>query len=216
MEVQVEEVVHHGGNSSESGEKSSSEENQESKKKFGMKQKGVLTNSDEINWNSLKSEIENLYLSLPTITMELYQLNVNQEDVLGFNTEYDKLTAMVKGEKKEETLVQLTKLYDYFPKFLRGTGQDELYITLVETKNNILKAYSKLDSQNWQEISNDVKNGIDSYSRLLTSTEVDNSKQYNVSKTYIMLNELQKAVTIQDSSVFLIKYKNLIEEINNI
>lgn len=216
MEVQVEEVVHHGGNSSESGEKSSSEENQESKKKFGMKQKGVLTNSDEINWNSLKSEIENLYLSLPTITMELYQLNVNQEDVLGFNTEYDKLTAMVKDEKKEETLVQLTKLYDYFPKFLRGTGQDELYITLVETKNNILKAYSKLDSQNWQEISNDVKNGIDSYSRLLTSTEVDNSKQYNVSKTYIMLNELQKAVTIQDSSVFLIKYKNLIEEINNI
>ncbi len=208
--------MHHGGNSSESGEKSSSEENQESKKKFGMKQKGVLTNSDEINWNSLKSEIENLYLSLPTITMELYQLNVNQEDVLGFNTEYDKLTAMVKGEKKEETLVQLTKLYDYFPKFLRGTGQDELYITLVETKNNILKAYSKLDSQNWQEISNDVKNGIDSYSRLLTSTEVDNSKQYNVSKTYIMLNELQKAVTIQDSSVFLIKYKNLIEEINNI
>lgn len=216
MEVQVEEVVHHGGNSSESGEKSSSEENQESKKKFGMKQKGVLTNSDEINWISLKSEIENLYLSLPTITMELYQLNVNQEDVLGFNTEYDKLTAMVKDEKKEETLVQLTKLYDYFPKFLRGTGQDELYITLVETKNNILKAYSKLDSQNWQEISNDVKNGIDSYSRLLTSTEVDNSKQYNVSKTYIMLNELQKAVTIQDSSVFLIKYKNLIEEINNI
>ncbi|MCI8636382.1 MAG: hypothetical protein HFJ36_00675 [Clostridia bacterium] len=212
----MEEVVHHGGNSSESGEKSSSEENQESKKKFGMKQNGVLTNSDEINWNSLKSEIENLYLSLPTITMELYQLNVNQEDVLGFNTEYDKLTAMVKVEKKEETLLQLTKLYDYLPKFLRGTGQDELYITLVETKNNVLKAYSKLDSQNWQEISNDVKNGIDSYSRLLTSTEVDSSKQYNVSKTYIMLNELQKAVTIQDSSVFLIKYKNLIEEINNI
>ncbi len=209
-------MVHHGGNSSESGEKSSSEENQKSKKKFGMKQNGVLTNSDEINWNSLKSEIENLYLSLPTITMELYQLNVNQEDVLGFNTEYDKLTAVVKDEKKEEILSQLTKLYDYLPKFLRGTGQDELYITLVETKNNVLKAYSKLDVQNWQEISNDVKNGIDSYSRLLTSTEVDNSKQYNVSKTYIMLNELQKAVTLQDSSVFLIKYKNLIEEINNI
>ena len=112
--------------------------------------------------------------------------------------------------------MQLTKLYENLPKFLRATGQDELYITLVETKNNILKAYSKLDGQNWQEISNDVKSGIDSYSRLLTSTEVDSSKQYNVSKTYIMLNELQKAVTIQDSSVFLIKYKNLIEEINNI
>ena len=95
-------MVHRGGNSSESGEKSSSEENQESKKKFGMKSNGVLTNSDEINWNSIKSEIENLYLSLPTITMELYQLNVNQEDVLGFNTEYDKLTAMVKLRRKKK------------------------------------------------------------------------------------------------------------------
>ena len=57
VEVQVEDVVHHGGNSSESGEKSSSEENQESKKKFGMKSNGFLTNSDEINCNSIKSEI---------------------------------------------------------------------------------------------------------------------------------------------------------------
>lgn len=216
MEVLEEEVVRHGGNSSDDRDKSSSTQDEESKKKFDMKSNGILTNSNEINWNSIKSEIENLYLSLPTITMELYQLNVNQEDVLGFNTEYDKLTVVAKDEKKEETLLQLTKLYEYLPKFLRATGQDELFITLIETKNNMLKAYSKLDGQNWQEISNDVKSGIDSYSRLLTSTEVDSSKQYNVSKTYIMLNELQKAVTQQDSSVFLIKYKNLIEEINNI
>lgn len=212
----MEEVVHHGGNSSESGEKSSPSQAQEDNKKFGLTANGVLTNKEEINWNSVKSEIENIYISLPAITMDLYQLNVNQEDVLGFNTEYDKLTAVAKDEKKEETLLQLTKLYEYLSKFLRSTGQDELYITLIETKGNVLKGYAKLDGQNWQEISTDIKSAIDSYSRLLTSTEIEASKQYNVSKTYIMLNELQKAVTLQDTSVFLIKYKNLIQEINNI
>ena len=191
-------------------------QDEQDKKKFELKANGVLTNTDEINWDSVKSEIENLYTSLPSITMDLYQSNINQEDILGFNTEYDKLTSVAKDEKKEETLTELTKIYEYLPKFLRGSEQEELDTTLVETKYNVFKAYSKLDGQNWEEISSDIKSAIDSYSKLLTNTEIDARKQYNISKGYIMLNELQNAVNIQDTSVFLIKYKNLLEEINNI
>ena len=65
-------------------------------------------------------------------------------------------------------------------------------------------------------LSNDIKNAIDTYSKLLTNTEIDARKQYNVSKGYIMLNELQNAVSLNNSTVFLIKYKNLLEEMNNI
>lgn len=203
-----------GGESSDSSSKGS--EDEQNKKKFEMKSKGVLMNTDDINWDSIKNEIETLYTSLPSITLDLYQLNVNQTDVLGFNAEYDKLAGVAKDEKKEETLMELTKIYEYLPKFLRSSGQDELYTTLIETKYNIFKAYSKLDGENWQDISNDVKSAIDSYSNLLTNTNIEARKQYNISKGYVMLNELQNAVNFQDASVFLIKYKNLLEEINNI
>ena len=212
-----------GGDSSTSGENSSdtssqgtSTQDEQDKKKFELKPNGVLTNTDDINWESVKSEIESLYTSLPSITIDLYQLNIKQEDILAFNTEYDKLASMAKDEKKEEVLTELTKVYEYLPKFLRSSGQDELYTTLVETKYNIFKGYSRLDRQNWQGISNDVNNSINSYSKLLANTDIDARKQYNISKGYIMLNELQNAVNLQDSSVFLIKYKNLLEEINNI
>lgn len=212
-----------GGNNSSNGQSSSNSSNQgttsedeQDKKKFELQSNGVLTNTNYIDWKSVKGEIENLYTSLPSITLDLYQLNVNQEDVLGFNTEYDKLTSIAKDEKKEETLAGLTKVYEYLPKFLRSSGQEELYTTLVETKYNVFKGYSKLDGQNWQEISNDIKSAIDTYSTLLTNTKIEASKQYDISKGYIMLNELQNAVNLQDSSVFLIKYKNLLEEINNL
>ena len=208
-----------GGGSSEgssSGGQGGASEEEQNKKKFELKAKNVLTNTDDINWDSIKSEVENLYTSLPSITIDLYQLNINQEDILAFNTEYDKLTGVVKDEKKEETLAELTKVYAYLPKFLSGSGQEELYTTLIETKNNIFKGYSKLDGENWEEIGNDVKNAIDSYTKLLTNTDIDTRKQYNISKAYIMLNELQNAVNLQDTAVFLIKYKNLLEEINNI
>lgn len=204
-----------GSSDSSSGSTSQEEENQDNKK-FELKSNGVLTNTDEVNWESIKSEVEGLYTSLPAITMDFYQSNVNQESVLAFNTQYDKLTNVVKDEKKQETLTELTNLYKYLPEFLRSSGQEELYTTLVETKYHIFNGYAKLEGENWQEISNDIKSAIDNYSKLLTSTNVDARKQYNISKGYIMLNELKKAVDLQDITVFLIKYKNLLEEFNNI
>lgn len=198
--------------SSESGTSDESQKN----KKFELKSSGVLTRKEDINWDLIKNEVENLYTSLPAITMDLYQFNIKQEDILGFHTEYDKLTTVVKDEKKEETLAELAKVYEYFPKFLIGSGQEELYTTLIETKSHILKGYAKLDLDNWEEISTDIKNAIDTYSKLLTMTDIDARKQYNVSKGYIMLNELQNAVNLKDPAVFLIKYKNLLEEMNNI
>lgn len=181
---------------------------------FILKSKGVLTNQSDINWDIVKSEVENLYLSMPTITIDLYNEDVDQNAILSFNKEYDNLASVAKDEKKVETLAQLSKLYDYLPQFIQG--EDELYKTLVETKSNIFKGYSKLDNQNWGEISNDIKNAVDVYSKLLTNPNIDTNKQYSINKVYIMLNELQNAVNMKDTSVFLIKYKNLIEEINNI
>lgn len=212
-----------GGGSSSEGQEASEDSSEgetngkeEEQKKFELKSTGVLTKTEDINWDIIKNEVENLYTSLPSITMDLYQFNINQEDILGFNTQYDKLTNVIKDEKKEESLAELANLYQYFPKFLRGSDQEELYSTLIETKSNIFKAYAKLDAQNWQEISNDVKNAIEVYSKLLTNTEIDARKQYDISKGYVMINELQNAVNLNDTAVFLIKYKNLLEEFNNI
>lgn len=205
-----------GGGSSSDASEGSEKEDEQTNKKFELKQNGVLTNKEEINWDLMKNEIENLYTSLPSITIDLYQFNISQEDILGFNTQCDQLTKVVQQDNKEETLAELVKIYEYFPKFLRGSGQEELYTTLIETKASVLKAYSKLDTKNWQEIANDMKNAIDIYSKLLTTTEIDAKKQYNISKGYIMLNELQNAVSLKDTAVFLIKYKNLLEEFNNL
>lgn len=202
------------GNSSSSN--NSSDTQSKSSQKFDLVEKGVLTNSEDVNWKDVKNEIEILYSSIPTITLDLYQSNTNQQDILNFNKEFDNLTMVIKEEKKEETLAKLSKLYDYIPKFMENSTDDQLQKTVTETKANILKAYSKLDSKNWEEILNDVKQAIDVYSKLLTATNVDPTKQYAISKVYIMINELQNAVQIQDESIFLIKYKNIIEEMNTL
>ena len=207
-----------GGDSGQGGTNNSEDSSQEteSSKKFELKSNGVLSNSSDIDWNYVKSEIETLYSSIPTITLDLYQINIAQEDILGFNKEFDNLTKIVKQENKEGTLKELSALYEYIPKFVNSITDDEMKKCLIESKSNLFKAYSKLDSKNWNEISKDTKQAISTYSKLLTNTNIDSSKQYGISKGYIMINELQNAVDLQDESVFLIKYKNILEEINNL
>ena len=207
-----------GGESGQGGTNNSEDSSQEteSSKKFELKSNGVLSNSSDIDWNYVKSEIETLYSSIPTITLDLYQINIAQEDILGFNKEFDNLTKIVKQENKEGTLKELSALYEYIPKFVNSITDDEMKKCLIESKSNLFKAYSKLDSKNWNEISKDTKQAISTYSKLLTNTNIDSSKQYGISKGYIMINELQNAVDLQDESVFLIKYKNILEEINNL
>ncbi len=198
--------------SSSSGNSQSSE----TSKKFELEPIGVLSTTQEVKWENIKNEIEILYSSIPTITLDLYQLNVSQEDVLGFNKEFDTLTTIVKSENKEEALASLSKLYEYIPKFLQNATDDEVDKVIADTKNDIFKAYSKLDSKNWGEIGKDTKQAVDKFSKLLSSTNVEQNKQYKISKIFVMINELQNAVEVEDESVFLIKYKNILEEINNI
>ena len=207
-----------GNNNSQSSNSQSSTEQSDSgeNKKYELELNGVLNENQQIDWENVKGEVEELYISIPTITLDLYEMNINKDDILNFNKEYDNLIAVSKNENKEEVLGVLNNLYSYMPKFVQNTSDDNSYKTVIETKSYIVSAYSKLDSENWDGINDDIKKAIDVYSKLLTDTNIDNEKQYSLNKSYVILNEIQNAVTIKDKSVFLIKYKNLLEELENV
>ncbi len=207
------------GTSSGEGNTSNSEgsttNDKQDNKKFELQSNGILTKKEDINWNSIKSEIENLYTSIATMTMDLYNEQINQDNILAFNQQLDYLVTVVKNENKEETLMELSTLYDLLSLITQDLPNQELYKVLIETKNNIFKGYSKLDKGNWNDISSNINDAISSYSKLLTNTNIGQENQYSINKSYILLNEMQNAVNIQDVSVFLIKYKNLLEELNS-
>lgn len=203
--------------SSESSGGSSNNKSSEDSKKYELKEEGILTGNSEVDWNNIKNQVENVYTSSSEITLDLYQININQQDIVNFNSEYDNLTKAVKEENKENTLSELSKLYDYLPKFIENCTDSENEKTIIKIKNNIFKGYSILDSNDWNSISNYISQAIQETTRMLTnvSNQKDN-KQYSINKAYISMNELQNAVNLKDKEIFLIKYKNLLEELQNI
>ena len=198
-------------------EEEQSDNNLESHEEYTLKKEGVLINQKNIDWEYIKAEIEKLYAEIPTITLDIYNLTLEKENVLGFNQELDNLTISAKEENKEKTLENLSKLYDYVSKFAEKISNNENYKIIIRTKNNLLKAYSKLETKRWEEISNDINDGITLYMNGITNLGNNSSiKEDIANKIYIMLNELQNAVDLQDETIFLIKYKNILEEINKI
>ena len=200
-----------GGKSNSEGENSTETE----QKKYQLQEEGILTQKEDIDWQVVKNNIEKMYVSIPTITLDFYQTNINDENILNFNTEFDNLTKIVQDENKVGTLNQLCKIYEIYVKFIEESDSSEQEKTVAKTKLNIFRAYSNLDEEKWEEISKYMKSASEEFSKLMTSTDMKEQKQYSTNKSYIMINELYKTANIKDTKIFLIKYKNTIEELEN-
>lgn len=205
-----------GSDSTSTQDNSNQAETENTNENYEMQAAGILTTNRDVDWTSCKNESELIYTSISTITLDLYRLNVSQEDILNFNKELDYLTVSLEEENKQKALDNLVKVYEYIPKFAQTVVDDTLYKTVLETKLNIFRGYAKLDSGDWTGMNTNIVDAINSYATLLTNTEIDANKQTSINKGYVMLNELKNAVDTQNTSVFLIKYKNLLEEINNL
>lgn len=201
---------------SDSSSTSSNNNTVNNTKKYSLNTKGVLTSKQDINWEYIKNEAEILNSSLSTMTLDLYEISLNSNDIVTFNKEYSNLLIEIKNENKENTLAKLTTLYSYIPKFIKNCSNDEQYKIIINTKDNIFNAYSLLDTDNWNTINEHLIKANETFSKLLTDINLQNKNQYTINKCYILLNDLQNTVNNKDKEIFLIKYKNLLEELNNI
>ena len=85
------------GGSSKGGESGASSSNKETgtedegqdKEKYELTSNGILISPRDVKWDEIKWEVENLYSSISTMTLDLYKMQINQDDILGFNKEID-------------------------------------------------------------------------------------------------------------------------------
>lgn len=204
-----------GESQKENGSSQSSEESKENQN-YEMKLSGVLTENSDINWENLKNEVEILYSAIPSLTIDLYKININKEKITNFNQEYDNLMKAIKEENKQNALDALANLYNYLPDFIENSTDDTNKKILIRTKNNIFKAYSLLDKNDWNAITENVNLANQEFTKMLTNSQSSNKNQYIINKAYVQINELQKSTQTKEKEIFLIKYKNLLEELENI
>lgn len=177
----------------------------------------ILTpQTTEIDWDSIKNDMENLYFAWNTVILDLYKLNVSSDDILGFSNSLDVATNYVKNEDKQNSLLAIARLYSYLPKYMNVISEDNAKKNIMQTKSYILNGYSLVGQDAWADAQNEISKADETFRKVTTDVDFASKNAYNVNKTYVLLNELKNSMSMNDTDIFYIKYRNLLEEINEI
>ena len=186
--------------------------------KYEVKNGGILASNDndEIDWEYMKTNIEEIYTILPTIITDLNMLDVNSESILNFSNSLDQTTLSIKNEDKLVSLNNLASLYAFLPNYRNQFSKDNQKINIDYTVNCILNSYVFVEQNNWNEVKAQLTNAINYYSAVMDGINENVQNQNRISKAYILLNELNSCINFQDTELFYIKYRNVIEELVNL
>ncbi len=193
-------------------EEISSEDTKNNVVQYSMVPNTVLNADKTINWENLKLGIENLNNTWPSIIVDLYKANVDNNKLTEFSNLINTCIGNIKNENRTETLNNLAKLYEYIPVFLENIVSNEQQVELAKTKVEVIKAYVNIDFENWDGLKGNLDSATSNFEPILNNTN-ESEKEYNIRKVYVLLQEFKNAVDTKDKDLLFMKYKNLMEEL---
>lgn len=204
--------------SSKSSEDSkSNNENQNIEKYYIEYNSVLLRDTNTVDWNDLENQAENLYDSWVTITLDLNAMNVSSDDILSYNTNLDNLMISIKDKNKVNSAICLANLYSLVPKYMSETSEDQPKIQIGYIKSDILSAYSLLDTEKWNDITNLLGSAESKLTEFMNGGyNLSSMRQAKVNKAYVLLKELIKSSNEKNKDLFYLKYISLIQELEDI
>ena len=215
QENQGEQSASQGGKQKEAENQSNTETNKITTTK--MESKTILeTNENEIDWKIIKSEIEKVNSSWNVLVLDLSSMNVDNNDILNFSATLNDSILSIKDENKNNTLINVAKLYSYIPKYATSISAANSTQNIKLMKSYLLTAYSLVEQEKWEEIETNITEMEKTLKNVLNDIEYMQDKEYKVNKIYVLIKELQNSLTYKDKKLFYIKYKDLVESINTL
>lgn len=204
-------------NSGEKNEKSQEEQGSDNdsqkNSKFSMSAYNILDDNVNVNWNELKSSIEKLYTSWTTISVDLKEVGVSDEQLAEFSSNLDLLAIAIKNENVNETMDKVIKLYEFLPMFASKL-ENENDRNILECKNKLLYCYKYANEEDWNQFNVSIDDLKMRFSNIVGNKENYKGKENNLNSAFVIIDEMKNSGNAGDKSVFLIKYKNLIQEFN--
>ncbi len=195
----------------------SNNENQNIEKYYIEYNSVLLRDTNTVDWNDLENQAENLYDSWVTITLDLNTMNVSSDDILSYNTNKDNLMISIKNKKKVKTSICLAYMYILFQKYMSETSEDQPKIQIGYIKSDILSAYSLLDTEKWNDITNLLGSAESKLTEFMNGGyNLSSMRQAKVNKAYVLLKELIKSSNEKNKDLFYLKYISLIQELEDI
>ena len=178
-----------------------------------VKEPVISADFDNVQWEELGAGVETFANSWNTIILDLYKMNIHSTDITDFSTNLDNLIIGIKNQDKTASLNSAANLYSYIPRYIEAFAQQSTEGNIANAKLHILNAYVAASNDNWEGVTAEMALAEQFYTTIMSDNELVDTKEYNVNKSYVSLKELQNSVKSQDKTIFFLKYKNLMQEL---
>lgn len=173
----------------------------------------IFSDQKKVDWSTLKTKMETLYSTWPTILIDLYELDINDNDLLDFSTKLDNAMKSIKDEDKVKSGYAISELYALLTKYIEHATDNNRLKEVYKTKNKIIEGYALAEEDKWDEVKSKMAEADDAYSKVMQNISLENEKQYIIKKVYIQLKEMQNSIDLKDKEIYYVNYKNLMNEI---
>ena len=173
-------------------------------------------NFNNIKWESIKNEVEQLNESWSIIALDLYGLKIDNSEILNFSSKLNTAMLNIKNENKTDSLASLANLYESIPLFYYGVNSDNNLQKIRKTQSYVVNAYILAGDINNPDIANNLQKALKTYEEVITNIDYIEGKTYKTNKAYVLLNELTNSLEIKDQTIFYIKYVDFMETINKL
>jgi len=198
----------------ESGGEAESESNEGNNTMiYEMVPTNIFSDEQEIDWTTLKTKMETVYSSWPTILIDLYELDINDNDILEFSKKLDEGMKNIKEEDKIKAGYSISEMYRLLTTYIQHASDDNRKNEVYNTKNKIIESYALVEEEKWEEVKSKMNEADGEYQKVMQNISSEDEKQYIVKKVYILLKEMQNSVELKDKEIYYINYKNLMNEI---
>ena len=213
-----------GESNGESKEGNTESQGNENKKSLNKKinvtemvsQPSINTDTNNIDWQDISSKAETLSNSWNTIILDLYKLNITSESINNFSNLLDQILIAIEKEDKTLCLSLMANLYGLIPKFIDNYSDDSGKFYISTTKWHILNAYVGVSSEDWALASTELSLAEQAFSNVMKNEEYMSQKEYSINRIYIGIKELQTSNQYTNPNLFFLKYRNAMQELENI
>lgn len=191
-----------------------SEKDEKVETKTDTVQNGILKNEGkyEPEWEKIQTKIEQTYQVWNTVSIDLYTLDIENASIIAFNDNLNKATQAIKEKNKATAMEEVTAMNKKILDYKKCYDKDTREIELLTIQYNTVASYTDVTNEKWNEANAKLAEAEKIFSNLLNTLTNDYTNQATMSQCYILVNELKKAVNLQDKEIFFIEYRNLMSK----
>ena len=191
------------------------QQNSKVENKTDTVQNGILKNNGKYDaeWDKIEIEVEQIYQVWNTVSIDLYSLNIDNNAILAFNDGLNRATQAIKARNKVSAIDEITGIYGKILEYRKAYDKDTKKTDLLTIQYNSVAAYTDVTNERWNEANSKLATAEKIFSNLLNTVTNNYINQATMGQCYISINELKKAIDLQDKEIFFIEYRNLISKI---